>query len=94
MGSTKLQKVNRLPEFMMNSKEVILSVSLAMCNTESLTTKTRELINAYKSEIESEKKFVCCFINLHCLLLPFTILFLPKGNLIISIAVDSLFCQL
>ena len=78
----------------MNLKEVILSISLIMCNTKSLTTKTRESMNAYKSEIESEKKSDCCFISLCCLLLPLTISFLLRGNSVTSIAVDSLLCQL
>ena len=65
-----------------------------MCNTESLTTETRESMNACKSEIESEEKSVCCFIDLHCLLLPFTIPFLFKGNPVTSVAVDLLLYQL
>ena len=65
-----------------------------MCNTESLTTEVRELMNAYKNEIESEKESGCCFIDSHCLLLPFTISFLLKDNLITSVAVDSSLCQL
>ena len=94
MGDTELQKVNRLPELMMNSKEAILSVSLTMCNTESLTTEARESINACKNEIESKKKSGCCFIDPYCLLLSLTISFLPKGNPVISVAVDLLLCQL
>ena len=94
MRNTKLQKVNRLPEFIMNSKEIILSVSLAICNTESLTTEVRESMNTCKNEVESEEKSDCCFINLHCLLLPFIISFLFRGNPITSVVVDSLLCQL
>ena len=78
----------------MNSREAILSVSLAMCDTESLTTEIRESMNTYKNEIESEKESVYCFINPHYLLLPLTIFFLPKGNPVTSVAVDSLLCQL
>ena len=94
MEDTKLQKVNRLPKLIMNSKKVILSVSLIMCNTESLITEIRESMNAFKSEVESEKKSVYCFINPHHLLLPFTISFLFKGNFITFVAVDSSLCQL
>ena len=94
MGSTELQKVNKLLKLMMNSREAILSVSLTMCDTESLTTEARESMNACKSEVELKEKFAHCFINPHCLLLPLTIPFLPRGNPITSIAVDSLLCQL
>ena len=94
MGDTELQRVNKLPELMMNLKEAILSVSLAMCDTESLTTEIRESMNACKSEIELKKKSACCFINSHYLLLPFTISFLLKNNSVIFITVDSLLCQL
>ena len=91
---TEFWKVNRLPELIMNLKKIILSVSLIMCNTESLTTEIRKSINVYKNEIELKKKFVYCFINFHCFLLSFTISFLFKSNLITFIAVDSLLCQL
>ena len=94
IGDTELQGVNRLPELMINSKKVILSVSLAMCDTESLTTEARESMNAFKSEVESEEKSVCCFINPCHLLLPLTIFFLFKGNSVTSVAVDSSLCQL
>ena len=79
---------------MVNSKEIILSVSLGMCNTESLITEIRELINVCKNKIKLEEKFICCFIDLYCLLLSLTIFFLFKGNFITSVAVDSLLCQL
>ena len=79
---------------MIDSKEAILLISLAMCDTESLTTEVRESINACKSKVESEEKFAYCFINSYYLLLPLTILFLLKSNLIISVAVDLLLCQL
>ena len=79
---------------MMNLKKTILSVSLAMCNTESLTTETRESMNACKNEVESEEKSDCCFIDSHHLLLSLTIFFLFKNNSVISIAVDSSLCQL
>ena len=94
MKNTELQKVNRLPELIINLKEVILSINLTMCNTESLTTETRKSINICKNEIESEKKSDCYFINLYHLLLPLTISFLLKGNPVTSVAVDSLLCQL
>ena len=81
-------------ELIINLKKVILSVSLAMCDTESLTTEIRESINACKSEIKSEKKFAYCFIDFYYLLLPFTIPFLLKGNSVTSVVVDSLLCQL
>ena len=81
-------------KLMMNLREVILSVSLAMCDTESLIMKTRKLMNACKSEIELKKKFICCFINFCCFLLSFIIYFLLKGNSVTSVAVDSLLCQL
>ena len=94
MKDTEFQEISRLPELKVNSKEVILSVSLAMCNTESLTTKTRKSMNAFKNEIESEEESVCCFISPHYLLLPLTISFLLRGNLITSVTVDSSLCQL
>ena len=78
----------------MNSKKAILSVNLAMCNTESLTIEIRESMNTCKNEVESEKKSDCCFINLCHFLLPLTIFFLLRGNSVISVAVDSLLCQL
>ena len=79
---------------MIDLKEVILSVSLVMCDTESLTTKIRESMNAFKSEIESEKKSVCYFIDFCHFLLPLTIFFLFRDNFVISVAVDLLLCQL
>ena len=79
---------------MMNSKKVILSVSLAMCDTESLTTEARESMNAFKSEVKSEEKSAYCIIDLYYLLLPLTISFLLKGNPVTSVAVDSSLCQL
>ena len=79
---------------MMNLKEVILSVSLAMCDTESLITEARESMNACKNEVESKKKFDCCFINLYYFLLSLIISFLLKGNSVISVVVNSLLCQL
>ena len=65
-----------------------------MCDTESLTTEVRESMNAFKNEVESEEKSVCCFINLCYLLLPLTISFLPRGNPVTSVAVNSSLCQL
>ena len=65
-----------------------------MCNTESLTTEIRKLINAYKSKIKLKEKFVYCFINSHYFLLSFTILFLLKGNSITFIVIDLLLYQL
>ena len=63
MRNTELQKINRLSEFMMNLKKVILLINLIMCNTESLITEIKKLINACKNEIESEKKSAHYFIN-------------------------------
>ena len=78
----------------MNLKKVISLINLAMCDTELLITEIRELMNAYKNEIKSEKKSACYFINFHHFLLPFTILFLFKDNPITFITVDSSLCQL
>ena len=91
---TKLWKVNRLPELIINLKKAILLISLTMCDTESLTTEVRESINACKSEIELKEKSDYCFINLCCLLLLLTISFLLKGNSVTSVAVNLLLCQL
>ena len=65
-----------------------------MCNIESLITKIRESMNAYKSEIELKKRFIYYFINLCCFLLSLIICFLLKSNLIIFVVVGSLLCQL
>ena len=65
-----------------------------MCNTESLTTEIKKLINICKNEVKLEKKSICCFINLYHLLLPFPISFLFKGNSNISIIINSSLCQL
>ena len=78
----------------MNLKKAILSVNLTICDTESLITEIRKSMNVYKNEVELKEKSVCCFINPCHLLLPLTISFLLKGNLITSIAVDLLLCQL
>ena len=94
MKNTKLLKVNKLSELMMNLREIILSVSLVMCDTESLITEARKSMNAYKNEVESEKKSVCYFIDFHYLLLPLIIFFLLKSNSVTSVVIDSLFCQL
>ena len=83
-----------MPEFMIDSKEVILLVNLAMYDTESLTTEARELMNTFKSEVESEERSVCCFIDFHYFLLSFTIFFLFKNNSVTSVVVDLLLCQL
>ena len=83
-----------MPELIINLREIILSVSLTMYNTESLTIEIKELINIYKSEIELKKKSVYYFINFYYLLLPLTISFLLKSNSVTFIVVDLLFCQL
>ena len=83
-----------MPEFIINSRKVILSVNLAMCDTESLITEIKKSMNACKSEVKSEEKSVCCFIDFHHFLLPFTISFLFKSNSVTSVTVDLLLCQL
>ena len=94
MGCTELQEINRLSEFIMNLMKVILSVNLIMCDIESLTTETRESMNAFKNEVESEKGSVCCFINPYCFLLSLIISFLFRDNPVTSVAVNSSLCQL
>ena len=94
MKDIKLWKVSRLLKLIINSKEVILLVSLIMCDTELLTMKVKESMNACKSEMRLEERFVYYFISLYYFLLLFTISFLFKSNFVTSVAVDLSLCQL
>ena len=94
MKNTEFWRVNKLLKLIINLKEVILSVSLVMCDTELLTTEIKKSINTYKSEIELKKKSVCYFINLYCFLLLLIISFLLRGNFITSVIINLLLCQL
>ena len=94
MKDTELWEINKLPKLIINSRKVILSVSLTMCDTESLTTEIKKSINTFKNEVESEEESAYCFINSHCFLLSLTISFLFRGNLITSVVVDSSLYQL